>query len=296
MNTLYVARKYFEAWNSRDPSAIVATYAEGGTYTDPASGGALTGQALAEYTGGLFSAFPDLSFDVVSVGPANGGSANDGMVAAQWLMKGTNTGSFGGGPPTGQSVALPGADFFTIEGDKIRSVQGYFDQKTFVEQLGLQTIVQPYSIGPVSFGNSVYLQLGKLNRPGAFSITSISVRSEEEAQEVGGYSQRILQELAQMPGFISALLARIGHRMLTATAWENADAPNQILQGGAHKEAMDRMFSTDFCAGFMTSVWVPDRINALWVRCTICGQMSDYDQGQGKCRCGQPLPEPPPYW
>ncbi len=68
MNTLDVARKYFEAWNSRDPSAIVATFAEGGTYTDPASGGALTGQALAEYTGGLFSAFPDLSFDVVSVG------------------------------------------------------------------------------------------------------------------------------------------------------------------------------------------------------------------------------------
>ena len=291
MNAVEVARKYFDAWNNRDPSAIVATFTEGGTYMDPASGGTLTGQALAEYTGGLFLAFPDLIFDIVSVGPDN-----DGTVAAQWVMKGTNTGPFGGGPPTGQSVALPGADFITIEGDKIRSVQGYFDQKTFVEQLGLQTIVQPYSIGPVSFGDSVYLQLGKLTRPGAFSLTSISVRSEEEAQEVRGYSRRILQELAQMPGFISALLARNGNRMLTTTAWENADAPSQVLQGGAHKEAMDRIFSTDFSAGFMTSVWVPDRINAMWVRCTTCGQMSDYDQDQGQCRCGQPLPEPPPYW
>lgn len=291
MNAVDVARNYFDAWNSRDPSAILATFVEGGTYTDPASGEALTGQSLAEYTGGLFSAFPDLSFDIVSLGPAS-----DGIVSAQWLLKGTNTGPFGAGPPTGQSVALPGADFITIEGDKIRSVQGYFDQKTLVGQLGLQTIVQPYSIGPVSFGDSVYLQLGNLTRPGAFSLTSISVRSEEEAQEVRGYSRRILQELAQMPGFISALLARNGNRMLTTTAWENADAPRQLLLSGAHKEAMDRIFSTDFSAGFMTSVWVPDRINALWVRCTTCGQMSDYDQGQGKCRCGQSLPEPPPYW
>ncbi len=72
------------------------------------------------------------------------------MVAAQWVMRGTNTGPFGGGPSTGQSVALPGADFISVEGDKIRSVQGYFDQKTFVEQLGLQVIVRVLLVSPGS--------------------------------------------------------------------------------------------------------------------------------------------------
>lgn len=80
MAAVDVAQRYFDAWNSRDPSAIVATFAKGGTYNDPTSGGTLTGQ---EYTSGLFSAFPDLSFEIVSAAPAG-----DEMVAAQWLMKG----------------------------------------------------------------------------------------------------------------------------------------------------------------------------------------------------------------
>jgi hypothetical protein len=35
MDATDVAQKYFDAWNRRDPEAIVATFAEGGTYTDP---------------------------------------------------------------------------------------------------------------------------------------------------------------------------------------------------------------------------------------------------------------------
>ena len=30
---------YFDAWNRRGPAAIVATFVEGGTYSDPAAGG-----------------------------------------------------------------------------------------------------------------------------------------------------------------------------------------------------------------------------------------------------------------
>ena len=32
MNPLDVAHSYFDAWNRRDPVAIVATFAEGGIY------------------------------------------------------------------------------------------------------------------------------------------------------------------------------------------------------------------------------------------------------------------------
>ena len=41
MAAVDVAQRYFDAWNSRDPSAIVATFAKGGTYNDPTSGGTL---------------------------------------------------------------------------------------------------------------------------------------------------------------------------------------------------------------------------------------------------------------
>lgn len=217
-------------------------------------------------------------------------------MAAQWVMRGTNSGSLKGNPPTERAVSLPGADFITVENDHILSVQGYFDQTTFAKQLGLQVLVQPHNIGPVSFGNSIYLQLGNNVKPGAFSLTSISVRSVEEAQEVRGHSRQILQEMAQIPGFISALTARSGCRMFTITAWQDAENPRQLLRDGAHQEAMGQFFGPDLSAGAMTSVWVPERINAMWVRCTACNNMVDFERYEGKCQCGESLPDPPPFW
>ena len=78
LSALDVAKQYFDAWPRRDSSGIAATFAEGGTYNDPASGGELPGQDLEGYTSGLFSAFPDLSFDIVSAVPTD-----ENIVAAQ---------------------------------------------------------------------------------------------------------------------------------------------------------------------------------------------------------------------
>jgi len=288
VNPLDVAHTYFNAWNRRDPAAIVATFIEGGTYSDPTVS-ALTGSALAAYASGLFAAFPDLSFEIVSAA-----QMGDHAVAAQWMMRGTNTGLLAGSPPTGKVVALPGADFITVEGDKIRSVQGYFDQKTFLEQLGLQVIAQPSSLGPISFGTGMSMQVGKQTKPGAFSLTAIRIRSDQvpQLQELG---RRILEELAQMPGFISFTSLGANHCGYTITAWEDAESASQMLGASAHREAMQAFFGPDFAEGGMTSVWIPHHINALWVRCPACGRMSDYDQDEGKCQCGQSLPLLP-YW
>jgi steroid delta-isomerase-like uncharacterized protein len=291
MEATDVAKGYFDAWNRRDPQAIVATFAEGGTYSDPNTPGGLTGQAISEYAGGLFAAFPDLSFDLLSHA-----SIGDGVVAAQWVMRGTNTGPLRGNPPTGGTVALPGADFIAVEGDKVRSVQGYFDRRTLVEQLGLQVIVQPYSAGPFSFGYSVRVQSGKLTKPGAFSLTWIQARSEEEAQQVRNYSRPTAAQMVDMPGFIAWIGVGIADRLFTITAWEDAESPQQLLRHTLHKEAVEQFFGADFATGVMTSVWKPERINALWVRCEACGSLEDYELSGGMCRCGQRLPEPPPYW
>jgi len=143
MDALTCAQQYFDAWNRRDADAVLAMFAADGTYCDPMSGGRLRGEALKGYMNGLLAAFPDLSFEIASAG-----LAGDKLVAAQWIMHGTNTGSMMGLPPTGKSVTVSGADFIHVTGGKnqepkIQTVDGYFDSRAVPEQLGLQVLVQP---------------------------------------------------------------------------------------------------------------------------------------------------------
>ena len=134
MNAIEVAQRYIDAWNRHDADAIVASFAEGGTYNNPDAGQGLTGEAIADFAKWVFAAFPDVSFEIVSIGDTGGG-----LVAWQWLARATNTGPLAdGNPPTGRSLTLPGASFTQVEGDKIRSEQVYHDQKTMDEQLGLK--------------------------------------------------------------------------------------------------------------------------------------------------------------
>ena len=134
MNTIEVVKRYADAWHRHDADAIVALFVEGGTYSNPDVGQGLTGQAIADFAKGVFATFPDMSFEIVSVGDTGGG-----LVAFQWLALATNTGPLAdGNPPTGRSLTLPGASFIQVEGDKIRSEQVYHDLKTMDEQLGLK--------------------------------------------------------------------------------------------------------------------------------------------------------------
>ncbi|MGH8502836.1 MAG: hypothetical protein ACREVE_10285 [Gammaproteobacteria bacterium] len=44
------------------------------------------------------------------------------------------------------------------------------------------------------------------------------------------------------------------------------------------------------------SLWVPARIDPMWIRCGSCRQVSDYEKSGGVCACGENLPDPPSYW
>ncbi len=290
MLSLQQAQHYFDAWNARDAAAIVATFAPGGTYEDPTTPGPLTGEAIGRYAAGLWAAFPDLTFEIVSAAPAG-----EGRVAAQWIMRGTNDGSMMGLPPTGKSVELPGADFVVVEGDGIRSVTGYFDSALLPRQLGLQTIVQPPQIGPFTFGTSTAVQSGNPCVPGAVSVTSLVLREPGEAELVSEYSRQIAPEMLQMPGFISFLGVIVGQRMLTVSTWEDADNPKQLLRGGTHKEAMRHFYGDGHYLGGVTSVWEPVRI-AYDARCGTCGKMHRQAAPITQCSCGAPLSMPNNVW
>ena len=132
MNALEVVRRSFDAWNSHDVDAILALYAEGGTYSAPRAGEALTGQAIAEFAKKAFTAYPDWSAEIITIGDTGGG-----LVATQWVLHGTHTGPyFDGSPPTGRTLTLPVASFTQVEGDKIRSEHAYIDRQAVTEQLG----------------------------------------------------------------------------------------------------------------------------------------------------------------
>jgi steroid delta-isomerase-like uncharacterized protein len=291
MNPVEIAQQYFDAWNRRDVDAVLATFGPDGTYCDPVTGGRLHGEALKGYMAGLWSAFPDLNFEIASKG-----LAEENLVAAQWIMRGTNTGSMMGLPPTGKTVTVHGADFIRVSGGRIQTVDGYFDSRAVPDQLGLQVLVQPRELGPFAFGNATRAWPGKNVKPGAFSVTVLEARSPEEVRSVEQMSPGIIGSMMPLQGFLGWVGVTVGSRMMTITAWESPKDPRQLLTGGAHGDAMKQFFGKEIAAGGFTSVWVPERINTRWVRCSACDRMVDHERSAGVCSCGCKLADPLPYW
>ena len=126
------AERYLRGWNDHDGDAVTATFAESGTYADPTLPAPLPKAAIAGYVSGLTEAIPDLVF------VADEFVVDGDRVVIPWRMQGTNAGPMPGLPePTGRRCDLPGVDVVTVGPHGIDSVVGYFDQKTFLEQLGL---------------------------------------------------------------------------------------------------------------------------------------------------------------
>lgn len=282
-------KRYLDAWAGRDSAGLVAAFAKNGVYCDPVSG-EVRGQAIGEHAARIFSAFPDITLETLAAG-----AIGENMVSVHWRMPGTNTGSFHGLPPTGKPIVLHGASIITINGDRVGSSRVYFDAGAIPKQLGMQVLVQPKSLGPAFFGYSASMHGGDgTKRPTVFSLTSAQVRSDEEAEEVRGYARRLYRELGSMPGFISVISGGIGHRLFTATAWESAEGPKQVLESPVHREAVQRLMTSDWGVGAWSSIWTLAR-DAYWVRCPGCGEVSNVQRTGSACRCGKTLGTPP-YW
>ena len=132
-----LGERYLAAWNRHDPAAVAAMFVKGGTYEDPTTDGPVEGGGIVEAATRLFGAFPDLSFEI-------GDMLNeDRRAAIEWVMHGTNRGSFAGAPPTGEAVSLPGGLFLRLEGGLVSSAVTYFDQRSLAIQIGLQAPVMP---------------------------------------------------------------------------------------------------------------------------------------------------------
>jgi steroid delta-isomerase-like uncharacterized protein len=129
MGAIDVARAFYDAFNRHDVDAIAAVFAEDGTLTDGAVG-TISGEAIADYARAFFEGFPDISWEVTTLR-----AIDDGLVAAEWICRGRNTGPLMGSAPTGRTIAVPGAEFIEIADDRVRAVRAYWDQKVLADQL-----------------------------------------------------------------------------------------------------------------------------------------------------------------
>jgi steroid delta-isomerase-like uncharacterized protein len=255
--------RYFDAWNGHDPEQAVAALTDGGTYEDPTTGGPLAGDDFAANVAGVCAGFPDVHFDIVSVAVGR-----DDTASAQWRMQGTNTGPLPGGPATGGTIDLPGADFFTYDAatDRLSSVLGYFDTATMLGQLGLQAHITPGDIeGVLRFGISNRIETGRDTVPGAFTVTWIDVDAEHQFTLVDATTKIVMEQLGN-EDYLGSCFATIGRRNYTFTAWRTPEAAQTALRDEAHTSAMKLAQSGglgDSVRG-ITSVWSPVHLNGVF--------------------------------
>jgi steroid delta-isomerase-like uncharacterized protein len=138
-------RDYKAAWNRHDVDAIVGYYVEGGALNNPAAGGPVSGEALAGWLQATFTAIPDFKLNTVSAVRLDGDT-----VADQWVITGTWTRPFPGGPlagapPTGKSFSVPGAGFYEWQEGKMAAGTHYMDQMALLTQIG---VIPPPGEGP----------------------------------------------------------------------------------------------------------------------------------------------------
>ncbi len=290
--TIESVTRYFDAWNARDADAIVAALSADGTYQDPTTDGPIGGDAIRAYVATLWAAFPDLQFETKNLG-----ELAPGRFAAQWIMRGTNTGSMRGLPPSNVEIEVEGADFFELAGDRIAKVEGYFDAGAVPRQVGLNVIVQPSAIGPFRFGQATAVQTGRTDPPGAISVTFLEAADDQSVEVVRAGSRDTMIEMMSMEGFIGATTATLGMRMVTVSAWASAEDSRQLIaEGGAHAKAMKDFYAGRVAKAGTTSVWAPHRMNAFFTRCESCHTMHRDIEGGATCDCGAELPTQLPYW
>lgn len=126
-----IVEAFTSAWDDRDPEAVAALFAEGGTYVDPHLGTEVTGEAISEYVAEMREGFPDFRFEW------HRSVADDGVAAIEWTIHGTHTGTFGKLPPTGNSASVSGSSIIAFTDEGITRQRDYWDRQAFTQQLGL---------------------------------------------------------------------------------------------------------------------------------------------------------------
>jgi predicted ester cyclase len=86
---------------------------------------------MKQFIAGLHAAFSEVAFTIEDM------VAEGDRLVGRWVMRGTNTGSFNGMPPTGRPVTVSGFDLLRVEGDRFAEVWHVEDIAGMLQQLGV---------------------------------------------------------------------------------------------------------------------------------------------------------------
>lgn len=292
MSLEMIASDYLAAWNTRDGGRLAPLFADDGTFEGPTTRMAVHPFDLGAVVEALAELFPDFALTPVSITTAHN------RLVIEWLLHGTNRGAIKAGVhPTGKTLHLPGVDVLELETGRIRRAVRYYDRRGMMEQLGLQTIVEPYHQGKADYGYALHASSGNMAMPAIIALTWIMGRNEAERDRVRVHSGQIVGDFLQEPGFVGIVTGFAGERGFTCSAWQDEASLHRALDQH-HARAKQDFRTSGLSPSVWTSVWKPHHLNRLWVRCTTCDTPNDMtNRLSGDCsQCGNALPQRPAYW
>lgn len=119
-------------WNTQDVEGILNFYHDDITWENVALEETYRGKdEVRSYLTMLFSAIPDLSFEVIRK------SVRDDVVSERWILSGTHLGTFLGIPPTGRSLEIQGIGIVTMNDGKFLHDSYLMDAAAGLRQMGL---------------------------------------------------------------------------------------------------------------------------------------------------------------
>jgi steroid delta-isomerase-like uncharacterized protein len=134
-STKAIADRFWDALESADFATIRQLMTPTTESTMPGGMRAVGPDQLIPVLQMYIRAFPDMKHHTISF------VENGNAVAVELRVTGTHTGPMitptGEIPPTGKKVVWESVDMITVNGDKIATWHGYFDQMSFLAQLGL---------------------------------------------------------------------------------------------------------------------------------------------------------------
>ncbi len=135
---IQMVRRTFEYFNNHKPDLADQYLADNVKIEAPGVQGTMTKDQNRMYNKRFFDAAPDLHFDVGDI------IAQGDKVAASWVVHGTHRAPLtvpGGGtiPATNRPFTMPGCTIAEIHNNLVTRQQIYWDQVTFLTQLGLVT-------------------------------------------------------------------------------------------------------------------------------------------------------------
>lgn len=64
MQATEIIRRYVDVWNGRDANAFLAVFTKDGTYCNPDTAPGISGEDLAAFVKGVWTAFPNFSVEL----------------------------------------------------------------------------------------------------------------------------------------------------------------------------------------------------------------------------------------